>query len=106
MRVRRFEMALDLVAAGLGVCVLPALTALTALTGDERKGMRLYEINLESRRIVAMVPSQYLRVAPYDTFMAAMQDVGRTIQMPAVAQMSPFIHTATRHLPVAPSPRS
>ena len=89
VRVRSFELALDLVASGLGVCVVPALTA---LAGDHaRKGVRLYAINLEPRRIVAMVPSQYLRVPPYAAFLAALQSAGQSIAMPAIAPMPPFI---------------
>ena len=95
-RVRSFELALDLVAAGLGVCVVPALTV---LVGDQvRKGVRLYEIGLEPRRIVAMVPSQYLRVAPYGAFIAALQNVGQSIAMPMVSPMPPFIELAARRL--------
>jgi hypothetical protein len=46
--VRSFELALDLVSAGLGVCVVPALTV---MVGDQvRKGVRLYAINLEHDR--------------------------------------------------------
>jgi DNA-binding transcriptional LysR family regulator len=94
MRVRSFEMALDLVAAGMGSCVVPALTA---LVGDHaHKGVRLYRINLEPRRIVAMVPSQYLRVAPYGAFLAAMQEVCREISLPPIEDMPRFIADAAR----------
>ena len=92
VRVRSFELALDLVASGAGICVVPALTA---LVGDHaRKGVRLYAIDLEPRRIVAMVPSQYLRVAPYAAFLAALQAAGQSTAMPDVAPMPPFIATA------------
>jgi DNA-binding transcriptional LysR family regulator len=98
MRVRSFEMALDLVVAGLGVCVVPALTVLVG--NHARQGVRLYEINLESRRIVAMVPSQYLRVAPYTAFLSALQSVGQTIQLPMVEPMPPFIAKLIDRLPL------
>ncbi len=101
-RVRSFELALDLVAAGLGVCVVPALTV---LVGDHvRKGVRLYEIGLETRRIVAMVPSQYLRVAPYGAFITALQNVGQSIAMPTVSPMPPFIREAVARLAAADVP--
>ena len=91
-RVRSFELALDLVAEGLGICVVPALTV---LVGDQpRKGVRLYAIDLEPRRIVAMVPAQYMRVAPYGAFLAALQSVGERILLPSIAPMPPFIAVA------------
>ena len=95
-KVRSFEMALDLVDSGLGVCVVPALTA---LVGDHlRQGVRLYEINLEARRIVAMVPSQYLRVPPYAAFLSALQSAGQSITLPRIDPMPPFIAAlADRH---------
>lgn len=89
VRVRSFELALDLVASGTGICVLPALTA---LVGDSpRKGVRLYSIGLEDRRIVAMVPSQYLRVPHYAAFLAALQAAGRQIALPALAPRPAFL---------------
>ncbi len=94
MRVRSFELALDVVAAGYGVCVVPALTALVG--GQVRHGIRLYDINLEARRIVAMVPSQYLRVAPHGAFLAALQTVGKSIALPRIDPMPPFIARTSR----------
>ncbi len=91
-RVRSFELALDLVSAGLGVCVVPALSV---MAGDHvRKGVRLYAINLEPRRIVAMVPAQYLRVPPYGAFLSALQDVGQAVALPPIDPMPPFIASA------------
>ena len=96
MRVRSFELALDLVAAGLGVCVVPALTAL----GGEyaRTGIRLYEISLEPRRIVAMVPSQYLRVTPYSPFLTALQTAGQGARRPLIRPAPPFIASQSERL--------
>lgn len=89
VRVRSFELALDLVASGAGVCVLPALTA---LVGDHpRNGVRLYATYLEERRIVAMVPSQYLRVPHYAALLAALQAAGKRIAMPPVAPIPAFL---------------
>jgi DNA-binding transcriptional LysR family regulator len=91
-RVRSFELALDLVAAGLGVSVVPALTTLAG--GGTHKGIRLYAVDLEPRRIVAMVPSQYLRIAPYEPFLTALQSVGQGIQLHPVRPIPPFIAAA------------
>ena len=88
-RVRSFELALDLVVAGLGVCVVPALTVLEG--AHVWPGLRLYHINLEPRRIVAMVPSQYRHAAPYGAFLTALQEVGKAVSLPQIAPMPPFI---------------
>ena len=101
-RVRSFELALDLVAAVLGVCVVPALTALAG--GEARKGIRLHAINLEPRRIVAMVPSQYLRIAPYGTFLTALQTVGQEVRLHPVRPVPPFIADAAASQPPGPGP--
>ena len=94
MRVRSFELALDLVAAGLGVCVVPALTVLAGWVHS--KGVRLYAIDMEPRRIVAMVPSQYLRIAPYDAFLSALQTAGQTVRLPPISPMPPFVAGLSR----------
>lgn len=102
MRVRSFELALDLVAAGLGVCVVPALTVLAGWVHS--KGVRLYAIDMEPRRIVAMVPSQYLRIAPYDAFLSALQTAGQTVRLPPISPMPPFVAGLSRHARVRSEP--
>ncbi len=94
MRVRSFELALDLVAAGLGVCVVPALTVLAG--SENRRGISLYAIDMEPRRIVAMVPSQYLRIAPYGTFLSALQAGGAGVKLPKINPVPPFLAGLTR----------
>jgi len=96
MRVRSFELALDLVAAGLGVCVVPALTVLAG--SDHRKGIRLYAIDMEPRRIVAMVPPQYLRIPPFGAFLSALQAGGQAVQLPMINPMPPFVAGLARHV--------
>jgi DNA-binding transcriptional LysR family regulator len=99
MRVRSFELALDLVAAGLGVCVVPALTVLAG--SDKRKGISLYAIDMDPRRIVAMVPSQYLRIAPYGAFLSALQAGGAAVKLPEISPMPPFVAGLSRPVPEA-----
>jgi DNA-binding transcriptional LysR family regulator len=96
VRVRSFELALDLVSAGLGVCVVPALTVLAG--AEPRRGIRLYQINFEPRRIVAMVPSQYLRVPLYGSFLAALQAVGQSIALPTMGPPPPFLAAGASRL--------
>ncbi len=89
MRVRSFEMALDLVAAGLGVSVLPALTA--RLGGGPRRGVTLHAVPLGARRIVAMLPQQDPLPPAQKALLAALQAAGRAAPLPRVAEIPPFI---------------
>ena len=93
-RVRSFELALNLVSAGLRVCVVPALTVI--VDDQVRKWVLLYAINLEPRRIVAMVPLQYLRVAPYGALLSALQQVGQAVALPPVEPMPSLIAKAAQ----------
>ena len=92
-RVRSFEMALDLVAAGLGVSVLPSLTA--RLGGGPRRGVRLYGVPLGARRIVAMLPQQDPLPQAQRALLTALQAAGHAATLPRVAAIPPFIAQAT-----------
>ena len=88
-RVRSFELALDLVRAELGVCIAPALSVLG--DGADREGLRLYRIDMEPRRIVAMIPSHCRRIAPYADLLAALQAVGESVVLPPLEPAPPFV---------------
>ncbi len=88
-RVRSFELALGLVRAELGICIVPALSVLTDPGGGE--GVRLYRIDMEPRRIVTMIPSQYRRTEPYPDLVAALREAGRGLAMPLIEAAPPFI---------------
>lgn len=88
-RVRSFEMALDLVAAGQGVSVLPALTA--QLGGRPRAGVRLYPLAQETRRIVAMLPAQDPLPEPQEALLVALQAAGKAAALPPLAAVPPFV---------------
>lgn len=93
-RARSFELAVELVRGGLGVCLAPALSA---VTGRGRlDGVRLYSVDLEPRRVVAMLPAQYRRVEPYSAFLGALQQAGAARCLPPVAAMPPFVAAARR----------
>jgi len=83
---RSYEVALSLVRAGKGVCLVPALAA-----KDNEAGLDLYESGLPRRRIMAVVPSHYQRVEPYRTFLDCLTAAGQTVAMPAVRPSPPFI---------------
>jgi DNA-binding transcriptional LysR family regulator len=102
-RVRSFELALGLVQAGLGVCIVPTLSMLAApRTAD---GVRLYRIDMEPRRIVAMTPSHYRRAEPYAALVAALRAVGEQVALPPVEPPPPFVAARAKALRAfAPAP--
>ncbi len=88
-RARSFEMALELVRQGQGVCLVPALAALAGnLTMG---GVRLYETGLPARNIVAIVPAQYQRMQPYAALLGALQTAARDVQLPRTEPMPRFV---------------
>jgi DNA-binding transcriptional LysR family regulator len=90
---RSFEVALGMVQARLGVCLVPALTAFTG--NAQLEGVTLYQTTEGTRRLVALMPSQYQRVEPYRSFVQTLQDVGARMQMPTVHETPPFLHRAS-----------
>jgi len=83
---RSYEVALSLVRAGKGVCLVPALAV-----KDVEAGIDLYAAGLPSRRIVAVLPSHYQRVEPYRTFLDWLAAAGRAVAMPTVLPAPPFM---------------
>lgn len=86
---RSFELAVSLVRVGTGVCLAPALS--TVMDGDVPDGLRLYRVDIEQRRIVALVPSQYRRLEPYSTLLDRLQQVGAETRLPAILPTPPFL---------------
>jgi DNA-binding transcriptional LysR family regulator len=91
-RCRTYEVALELVRAGFGVSLVPALTALPS----ERAlhGIKLFDTDHGSRRTVAILPDQYMRLAPYKQLVEALQVAGRAIVLPPILPMPPLIRNA------------
>ena len=79
---RTYDVALELVRAGFGVCLVPALTALQ-VTGT-LDGIELYATDHGNRRTVAIIADQYLRLAPYKDLVEALQMAGRSLKLPAI----------------------
>jgi hypothetical protein len=61
--------------AGFGVCLLPALTAF--LVEARSTASTFFATDHGTRHTVAMVADQYLRIAPYKEFVAALQAAAR-----------------------------
>jgi len=82
---RTYDVALELVRAGFGVCLVPALTALeVAGTLD---GIELYATDHGDRRTVAIIADQYLRLSPYKDLVEALQAAGRSLVLPPILPM-------------------
>ena len=82
---RTYDVALELVRAGFGVCLVPALTALeVAGTLD---GIELYATDHGDRRTVAIIADQYLRLSPYKDLIEALQAAGRGLVLPPILPM-------------------
>jgi DNA-binding transcriptional LysR family regulator len=89
---RSYEMAMAMVQAGLGVCLVPAFTA---LDGDKPlAGVRLYRSTEPERQIVALMPRQYQRLDPYRSFLAALQQTGERTIVPGILETPHFLHRA------------
>ncbi|HEY4202405.1 MAG TPA: LysR family transcriptional regulator [Devosiaceae bacterium] len=86
---RSFEVAINLVRAGSGVCLAPALS--TIMGGQAPEGIRLYRVHAPARRIVALVPSQYRRLEPYATLLETLQDLSVGFALPAILPTPAFL---------------
>jgi DNA-binding transcriptional LysR family regulator len=91
-RARSFELAIEMVRHGLGVCVAPALSI--AGSGGS-KGLRVYHTGLEARRVAAIYPSQYRRQEPYAQLIDELEMAGSRIELPVSEPMPPFVVSAT-----------
>lgn len=99
---RSYEVALGMVRAGLGVCLVPALTAHDGQGG--MAGIDLYATDQPCRQMVALVPAQYLRVEPYKTFLQALQEAAAKVRLPRILPLPPFIERAAEPHQTSPAP--
>lgn len=90
---RSFEVAIGLVRAGSGICLAPALSTVSG--GTSLDGVRLYRINADARRIVALVASQYRRQEPYATLIDTLQAAGAALGLPDIRPTPPFFDSAS-----------
>jgi DNA-binding transcriptional LysR family regulator len=88
---RTYEVALELVRAGFGVSLVPALTALPVEGFD---GIKLFATDHGNRRTVAILADQYLRLTPYKQFVEALQVAARNVVLPPILPMPQLIKHA------------
>jgi DNA-binding transcriptional LysR family regulator len=86
---RTYEVALELVRAGFGVSLVPALTAY--LVEGPLEGIELFATDHGTRNTVAILPDQYLRLAPYKEFVEALSLAGRNVKLPPILPMPQLI---------------
>jgi len=91
-KTRTYEVALSMVQSGRGVAVVPALAA--RLGGKNLDfDVNLYRTNLPERNIISLIPSQYYRVEPYNTFIKALEDTGKKMKLPNIYNVPPILET-------------
>ena len=88
-QTRTYEVALSMVQEGLGVAVVPALTAIVG--PDSSFDVTLYRTTLPDREIVALTPSQYVRVEPYACFLKVLQEAGKALVLPSLQDIPPLM---------------
>jgi DNA-binding transcriptional LysR family regulator len=82
---RTYDVALELVRAGFGVCLVPALTALQV--SGSLDGIELFATDHGDRRTVAIIADQYLRLSPHTDLVEALQAAGRELTLPPILPM-------------------
>ena len=88
-QTRTYEVALSMVQEGLGVAVVPALTA---TVGPGRSfDVTLYRTTLPDREIVALTQSQYVRVEPYASFLKVLEEAGKQLGLPTLQGVPPLM---------------
>ena len=75
--------------AGFGVSLVPALTAYPAKGSLD--GIELFATDHGTRRTVAVLADQHLRLTPYKQLVEALQAAGRNVVLPPVSAMPHLI---------------
>jgi len=76
----------------LSLCVVRALSA--QRSAGIRDGVRLFAIDLDTRRIVALLPVHYVRLVPYADVLASLERTAKAAQLKGAAPMPPFVAAA------------
>ena len=82
---RTYEVALSMVQEGLGVAVVPALTA--AVGPGRTFDVTLYRTGLPDREIAAFILSQYVSVEPFASFLGVLRETGGGVELPPLEDM-------------------
>lgn len=96
-RVRTYETALAMVEAGLGVALVPLLTA--QLGGRRLFAVRLYAAPGLERRVVALVPGHRRGLEPVRTVLDALAETGRELALLEPLPPPPFLQARGQGAP-------
>jgi hypothetical protein len=81
-----------MVQSGRGVAVVPALAA--RLGGKNLDfDVNLYKTNLPERKIISLIPSQYVRIEPYKSFINALMEAGKNMELPRIHEVPPILES-------------
>jgi hypothetical protein len=81
-----------MVQSGRGVAVVPALAA--RLGGKNLDfDVNLYKTNLPERKIISLIPSQYVRIEPYKSFINALIEAGKNMELPRIHEVPPILES-------------
>lgn len=95
-RTRSFELAIEMVRKGLGVCLAPALSVAPASLSTAQ--VRLYRVEISPRKLVAVLPTQYLQQEAYAALLAELVQGGADFTQPELLPQPPFVAAATQIL--------
>ncbi len=87
---RSYEVALSMVEAGLGIAVLPALTAVVGL--NRSYNVSLYKTSLPDRRLVSLVPKQFENKNPTEIFIKNLVTAGSKLKLPIIKETPKFLN--------------
>ena len=91
-KTRTYEVALSMVQSGRGVAIVPALAA--RLGGKKIDfDVNLYKTNLPQRKIISLIPSQYVRIEPYKSFIDSLVATGKNMQLPKANPVPPILES-------------
>ena len=91
---RSYEVALSMVESGLGVAVLPALTAVIGL--NRSYDVSLYQTNPPDRRLVSLAQKQYVNTDPTKTFIKSLVQAGKKLKLPAIKDAPNFLANTSK----------
>ena len=86
---RSYEVALSMVEAGLGIAVLPALTAVVGF--NRSYNVNLYKTNIPNRRLVALAPKQFENIKPTKIFIESLVLAGNILKLPLIKETPGFL---------------
>jgi DNA-binding transcriptional LysR family regulator len=94
---RSYEVALSMVEAGLGVAVLPALTAVIGI--NKSYDVSLYKTNLTDRRLVSLIQKQFKNTNPTKKFVSSLVQAGSKLKLPIIKEVPKFLTNISQDLP-------